>query len=141
MSLGRLSTIPGLQIFFRSWRRLVSVIDNERLVGMISDRHIAIRGVGLGLAPDSRVGDVMTAEVKYCYDDQELDEVSANMGEIQVRRLPVLGRDKRLVGIIALGDMRRHSQAMAPGKRSAEFPGKSEGLVRRMAASARQEEW
>jgi pimeloyl-ACP methyl ester carboxylesterase len=50
-------------------------------------------------------GDVMTAEVRYCYDDQELDEVSAIMGDIQVRRLPVLNREKRLVGIIALGDI------------------------------------
>ena len=49
----------------------------------------------------------MTAEVKYCYDDQDLDEVTANMGDIQVRRLPVMSRDKRLVGIIALGDIAR----------------------------------
>ena len=84
---------------------LLPVTDNERLVGMISDRDIAIRGIAMGRGPDSRVGDVMTAEVKYCYDDQELDEVTANMGDIQVRRLPVLDRDKRLVGIIALGDI------------------------------------
>jgi CBS domain-containing protein len=84
---------------------LLPVTDNERLVGMISDRDIAIRGVGMGRGPESRVGDVMTADVKYCYEDQELDEVSANMGDIQVRRLPVLNRDKRLVGIIALGDI------------------------------------
>src|SRR5215212_7867164 len=84
---------------------LLPVTDNERLVGMISDRDIAVRGVALGRGPDSRVGDVMTAEVKYCYDDQDLDEVTANMGEIQVRRLPVLNRNKQLVGIIALGDI------------------------------------
>jgi CBS domain-containing protein len=52
----------------------------------------------------------MTADVKYCYDDQDLDEVTANMGGIQVRRLPVLSREKRLVGIIALGDI-AHAQA------------------------------
>ena len=84
---------------------LLPVTDNERLVGMISDRDIAIRGIGTGRGPEGRVGDVMTAEVKYCYDDQDLDEVSANMGEIQVRRLPVLNRNKQLVGIIALGDI------------------------------------
>ena len=84
---------------------LLPVTDNERLVGMISDRDIAIRGVGMGRGPEARVGDVMTAEVKYCYDDQDLDEVSANMGHIQVRRLPVLNRSKQLVGIIALGDI------------------------------------
>jgi CBS domain-containing protein len=84
---------------------LLPVTDNERLVGMISDRDIAIRGVGLGRGPEARVGDVMTADVRYCYEDQNLDEVSAIMGDIQVRRLPVLNRRKRLVGIIALGDI------------------------------------
>jgi len=84
---------------------LLPVTDNNRLVGMISDRDIAIRGIGMGRGPEGRIGDVMTADVKYCYDDQDLDEVSANMGEIQVRRLPVLNRNKQLVGIIALGDI------------------------------------
>ena len=84
---------------------LLPVTDNERLVGTISDRDIAVRGVGMSRGPEARVGDVMTADVKYCYEDQDLDEVMTNMGDIQVRRLPVLGRDKRLVGIIALGDI------------------------------------
>lgn len=53
---------------------LLPVTDNDRLVGMISDRDIAIRGIGMGRGPEGRVGDVMTAEVKYCYDDQDLDE-------------------------------------------------------------------
>jgi CBS domain-containing protein len=86
---------------------LLPVADTDRLVGMISDRDIAIRGVGMGRGPDSRVGDVMTTDVKYCFDDQDLEEVTANMGDIQVRRLPVLNRQKRLVGIIALGDIAR----------------------------------
>ena len=84
---------------------LLPVTNNDRLVGMISDRDIAIRGIGMGRGPDARIADVMTADVKYCYEDQNLDEVSAIMGDIQVRRLPVLNRDKRLVGIIALGDI------------------------------------
>jgi CBS domain-containing protein len=84
---------------------LLPVTDNDRLVGMVSDRDIAIRGIGMGRDPEARVGDVMTADVKYCYEDQDLDEVCANMGDIQVRRLPVLNRSKRLVGIIALGDI------------------------------------
>ena len=84
---------------------LLPVTDNERLVGMISDRDIAIRGVGMGRGPEARVGDGMTADVKYCYEDQDLNQVSANMDDIQVRRLPVLNRSKRLVGIIALGDI------------------------------------
>jgi CBS domain-containing protein len=84
---------------------LLPVTADDRMVGMVSDRDIAIRGVGMGHGPDSRVGDVMTADVKYCFEDQDLDEVIENMGDIQVRRLPVLSRDKRLIGIIALGDI------------------------------------
>ena len=100
---------------------LLPVTDNDRLVGMISDRDIAIRGIGMGQGPEGRVADVMTAEVKYCYDDQDLDEVSANMGEIQVRRLPVLNRNKQLVGIIALGESRWCRVAMARARRCANF--------------------
>jgi len=84
---------------------LLPVAENDRLVGMISDRDIAVRGVGMGRGPDARIRDVMTADVKYCFEDQDLEEITANMGDIQVRRLPVLSRDKRLVGIIALGDI------------------------------------
>jgi len=86
---------------------LLPVTNGDRLVGMITDRDIATRGVAMGLGPDSLVGDVMTEDVKYCFDDQDVDEVTQNMGEIQVRRLPVVNRDKRLVGIIALGDIAR----------------------------------
>jgi CBS domain-containing protein len=86
---------------------LLPVTDNERLVGMISDRDIAIRGVAMGRGPDAPVREIMTRDVKYCFEDQDLDEVTRNMGDIQVRRLPVLDRDKRLVGIIALGDIAR----------------------------------
>ncbi|MBK3664174.1 CBS domain-containing protein [Bradyrhizobium diazoefficiens] len=84
---------------------LLPVADNDRLVGMISDRDIATRGVAMGRGPDALVRDVMTTDVKYCFEDQDLDEITRNMADIQVRRLPVLNRDKRLVGIIALGDI------------------------------------
>jgi CBS domain-containing protein len=86
---------------------LLPVAENDRLVGMISDRDIAIRGVAMGRGPDARIRDVMTSDVKYCFEDQDLEEIAANMGDIQVRRLPVLDRDKHLVGIIALGDIAR----------------------------------
>lgn len=79
--------------------------DDDRLVGMITDRDIATRGVAKGLGPEARVADIMTADVKYCFDDQDLGEVSHNMGDVQLRRLPVVDRDKRLVGILALGDV------------------------------------
>lgn len=81
------------------------VAENERLVGMITDRDIVVRAVADGLDPSIRVGDVMTPDVKYCFCDQEVAEVSDNMADIQVRRLPVVDRGKRLVGIIALGDI------------------------------------
>jgi CBS domain-containing protein len=83
----------------------VPVADNERLVGMLTDRDIVVRAVADGLSPDTQVGNVMTPDVKYCFCDQEVAEVSDNMADIQIRRLPVVDRNKRLVGIIALGDI------------------------------------
>jgi CBS domain-containing protein len=85
---------------------MVPVGENDRLVGMLSDRDITVRGVARGLAPDrATVRDVMTTEVKYVYDDESVDDVSRHMSELQVRRLPVLNREKRLVGIVSLGDL------------------------------------
>jgi len=104
---------------------LLPVTENDRLIGMISDRDIAIRGIGMGRGPDGRVGDVMTPEVRYCYDDQELDEVSAIMGDIQVRRLPVLNREKRLVGIIALGDIAMMQVATSAALSGISRPGRA----------------
>ena len=78
---------------------------NDRLVGMITDRDIAVRAVAEGKGPDTPVSDVMSPDICYCFEDQELDEVAANMADVKVRRLPVVSRDKRLVGIIALGDI------------------------------------
>src|ERR687892_2375314 len=75
--------------------------ENDRLVGMITDRDIAIRAIAEGKGPDAKVRDVMTKDVKYCYDDQDVDEVTRDMADLQVRRLPVLNRDKRLVGIVS----------------------------------------
>jgi CBS domain-containing protein len=79
--------------------------EDDRLVGMITDRDIAVRGIAKGIGPDAKIRDVMTKEVKYCFEDQDVDEVTRNMGEIQVRRLPVVNRKKRLVGILSLGDV------------------------------------
>src|SRR4051794_40286978 len=80
--------------------------DNDRLVGMITDRDIAIRAVALGKGPETPVREVMSdSQVLYCYEDEDLAHVAANMSEQQVRRLPVVSRDKRLVGIVSLGDL------------------------------------
>jgi CBS domain-containing protein len=84
---------------------VLPVGENDRLVGMITDRDIAVRGVAKGKGPDATVRDVMTSHVDYCFEDQDIDEVSRNMADIKVRRLPVLNRNKRLVGIITLGDI------------------------------------
>ncbi|KRE01062.1 inosine-5-monophosphate dehydrogenase [Bosea sp. Root670] len=78
--------------------------DDDRLMGMITDRDIAIRGVAEGKAPLTKVSEIMSHEVRYCFADQEIDEVLQNMADVQVRRLPVIDRDKRLVGILALSD-------------------------------------
>src|SRR5206468_11393208 len=84
----------------------VPVGENDRLVGMITDRDIAVRGVAQGKGPDTPVREVMSTEtVLYCYEDEELDHVAKNMSQQQVRRLPVVNRDKRLVGIVSLGNI------------------------------------
>jgi CBS domain-containing protein len=81
--------------------------ESDRLVGMITDRDIAVRAVARGKGPDTRVGDVMTNEVQYCFDDDEVADVCAKMADQQIRRLPVVDRGKRLVGILSLGDLAR----------------------------------
>ena len=77
---------------------------------MITDRDIAIRGLAQGKGPDAKVAEVMNSEVRYCFDDQEIGEVLRSMGEQQLRRMPVLNHDKRLVGIISLGDLAANGQ-------------------------------
>ncbi len=80
--------------------------ENDRLVGMVTDRDITIRAVAEGLnISNTPARDVMTAKTYYCFDDQDVEEVCNNMGEIQVRRLPVVNRDKRLVGVVSMGDL------------------------------------
>lgn len=81
------------------------VEENDRLVGMITDRDITVRAMAQGRGPDTPIRDVMSREVKYCFEDQTIDEITQNMGEQRIRRLPVLTREKRLVGILSLGDL------------------------------------
>ena len=95
---------------------VLPVGENDRLVGMITDRDIAIRGVAEGKGPDAKIRDVMSTDVKYCFDDEEIDDVLHNMGELQVRRLPVLSRDKRLVGIVSLGDLATNAETAEAGE-------------------------
>ena len=82
------------------------VCEGERLVGMVTDRDIAIRGVAQGCAADrTPVADVMSTDVQCVYEDQSVEEASAQMRDLQIRRLPVLDRDDHLVGMLALGDL------------------------------------
>ncbi len=106
---------------------VLPVSENDRLIGMITDRDIAIRGDGEGRDPTrTPVSEVMTREqVKYCFEDESVDEVARNMAELQVRRLPVVSRDKRLVGIVSLGDIscRGKSEQAAEALQGISQPG------------------
>ena len=87
---------------------LLPVGTEDRLVGMITDRDIAVRAIAEGKGPETAVREVMTQEVKYCFVDEDTAHVAKNMGEQQLRRLPVIDRDKRLVGILSLADVASH---------------------------------
>ena len=82
------------------------VCQNDRLVGMITDRDITVRAVARGCDPDkTTVRDAMSEEIRCCFEDEESEAVARKMGQWQVRRLPVLDRNDRLVGIVSLGDL------------------------------------
>ena len=93
--------------------------ENDRLIGMITDRDIAVRAVALGKGPETPVREVMSLEVMYCFEDEDLVHVAKNMGDIQVRRLPVVSRDKRLVGIVSLGDVSQREGLATTGDATA----------------------
>jgi len=92
---------------------ILPVAEGDRLVGMITDRDIAVRCIAEGKGPNAKVSDAMTEEVKYCFDDEDVSHVCANMSKIQVRRLPVMDRNKRLVGIVSLGDLAHQAPSNA----------------------------
>jgi len=83
---------------------MMPVGENDRMIGTISDRDIAIRGVADGMGPDTKVREVMSEGVVWAYEDETVEDAARIMSQRQVRRLPVVNRDKRLVGIVALGD-------------------------------------
>lgn len=95
----------------------IPVADNDRLVGMLTDRDIVVRAIAEKKDPGAATaGEAMTEKVLYCFDDQNVDEVAENMGSEQIRRLPVVTRDKRLVGIVSLGDLSTCGSAKEAGK-------------------------
>lgn len=83
---------------------MLPVGEDDRMIGAISDRDIAIRAVAEGNDPTTKVRDTMSGGIVWVFEDDSVDEAARIMSENQIRRLPVVNRDKRLVGIVALGD-------------------------------------
>jgi CBS domain-containing protein len=93
------------------------VSEGDRLIGMVTDRDIAVRCVAVGLDPGTTtVREVMSDTINYCYANDDVESVAANMAELQVRRLPVLDRGERLVGVVSLGDIARAADADVTGR-------------------------
>jgi CBS domain-containing protein len=93
---------------------MMPVAENDRMIGAISDRDIALRAIAEGKGPDTKVRDVMSQGIAWAYEDDSVDHAAEVMSEHQVRRLPVVNRQKRLVGIVALGDFAVESSDLEP---------------------------
>ena len=91
----------------------IPVCDGDKVVGMITDRDIAVRGVGKGLGPDCKVSELMTSDVVCARDTDDILAVAQRMSDKQVRRLPVIDAEHKLVGMVSLGDLARESQNSA----------------------------
>ena len=89
----------------------IPVTDGDRLIGMITDRDIAVRGVAKGHGPDTPVRDLMTDDLIIVRIDDDVEDVASKMSEAQVRRLPVIDRDDKLCGIVSLGDLARETDS------------------------------
>ena len=93
---------------------MLPVGENDRMIGTITDRDIAIRAVAEGKDTGTKVRDVMSDGISWAYEDDSVEAAARIMSERQVRRLPVVDRDKRLVGIVALGDFAVESSEIRP---------------------------
>jgi CBS domain-containing protein len=87
----------------------IPVTDGERLIGMITDRDIAVRGIAKGYGPDTPVRELMTDDVICVREDDNVEDIASKMSEARVRRLPVIDSNERLCGIISLGDLSRQT--------------------------------
>jgi CBS domain-containing protein len=88
------------------------VLDGKAVAGIVTDRDIAVRGVAAGMIPqESLVADVMTADLRFCRADDTIEQAMAEMGDLQVRRLPVLDAQNEIVGIVSLGDLATRQSA------------------------------
>lgn len=91
--------------------------ENDRLQGTVTDRDIVIRAVCQGKDPNTtRISEVLTDELIYCTENEDVDQVVRKMSEKQVRRLPVINDDKRLVGVVSIGDLAQHLSDGTAGK-------------------------
>jgi CBS domain-containing protein len=87
----------------------IPVTDGDRLIGMITDRDIAVRGIAKGYGPDTPVRELMTDDLVIVRVDDTIEDAASKMSEAQVRRLPVIDQDERLCGIVSLGDLSREA--------------------------------
>jgi CBS domain-containing protein len=85
----------------------IPVTEGDRLIGMITDRDIAVRGVAKGYGPDTPVRELMTNEIICAREDDDVEDIASKMSSAQIRRLPVIDHDERLCGIVSLGDLSR----------------------------------
>ena len=96
---------------------LLPVGADDKLIGVVTDRDIVVRAVALGLDPKTTTVDkVMSERILYCYEEEDIKKANESMGELQIRRMPVVNRDKRLVGIISLADLAIRGSAARAGK-------------------------
>jgi CBS domain-containing protein len=97
---------------------LLPVGENDRMIGAISDRDIVVRAVAEGKAGDTRVREVMSEGILWAYDDDSVEDAVKIMSKRQVRRLPIINHDKRLVGIVALGDLAVNKAELQPAAKA-----------------------
>jgi CBS domain-containing protein len=93
----------------------IPVCDGERLVGMLTDRDITVRAIARGADGSAPVREIMTSSVRYCYDDEPVERAVETMKQRKIRRLPILDRDRRLLGILSLGDLAVDANTEAAG--------------------------
>ena len=94
----------------------IPVCEGERVIGMITDRDIAVRGVAEGRGPDTPISELMSDGIVCAHEDDDVQAVAQRMSEEQVRRMPVLNSEQNLVGIVSLGDLARETAGQAAEK-------------------------
>ena len=91
----------------------IPVCEGDRVIGMITDRDIAVRGIAEGRGPDTPISELMSADIVCAREDDDTNDVAERMSSEQVRRLPVVDENDRLVGIVSLGDLSREGPEQA----------------------------